>query len=137
MFSMPVPMAVPVPHDHLSSGTDRYGHGHGKKAAFQRQKGPRMPFYHSGTIAVWKCACPRLPSVQPRDMRRLLIWWVVSGEIVLSPLTTHQEAVTVRTVITGGAGFIGSHLCERFLERGHEVICVDNLITGELANIDH
>ncbi len=43
----------------------------------------------------------------------------------------------MRTVITGGAGFIGSHLCERFLERGHEVICVDNLITGELANIDH
>jgi len=43
----------------------------------------------------------------------------------------------VRTVITGGAGFIGSHLCERFLSRGHEVVCVDNLITGELANIDH
>jgi nucleoside-diphosphate-sugar epimerase len=43
----------------------------------------------------------------------------------------------LRTVITGGAGFIGSHLCERFLSRGHEVICVDNLITGTLANIDH
>ena len=41
-----------------------------------------------------------------------------------------------RTVITGGAGFIGSHLCERFLALGHEVICVDNLITGTLANID-
>jgi dTDP-glucose 4,6-dehydratase len=43
----------------------------------------------------------------------------------------------VRTVITGGAGFIGSHLCERFLADGHEVVCVDNLITGSLANIDH
>jgi dTDP-glucose 4,6-dehydratase len=43
----------------------------------------------------------------------------------------------VRTVITGGAGFIGSHLCERFLTEGHEVICVDNLITGSLANIEH
>jgi dTDP-glucose 4,6-dehydratase len=42
----------------------------------------------------------------------------------------------VRTVITGGAGFVGSHLCERFLARGHEVICVDNLITGRLANIE-
>jgi dTDP-glucose 4,6-dehydratase len=41
----------------------------------------------------------------------------------------------VRTLITGGAGFIGSHLCERFLEDGHEVICVDNLITGSLANV--
>jgi dTDP-glucose 4,6-dehydratase len=47
------------------------------------------------------------------------------------------EAPAVRTVITGGAGFIGSHLCERFLGEGHEVICVDNLITGSLANIEH
>jgi dTDP-glucose 4,6-dehydratase len=39
-------------------------------------------------------------------------------------------------LITGGAGFIGSHLCERFLARGHEVICVDNIITGSLTNIE-
>lgn len=43
----------------------------------------------------------------------------------------------MRTLITGGAGFIGSHLCERFLNRGDEVICVDNLITGTLDNIEH
>jgi dTDP-glucose 4,6-dehydratase len=43
----------------------------------------------------------------------------------------------VRTVITGGAGFIGSHLCERFLAEGHEVICVDNFITGNAANVEH
>jgi dTDP-glucose 4,6-dehydratase len=43
----------------------------------------------------------------------------------------------VRTIITGGAGFIGSHLCERFLARGDAVLCVDNLITGALANIEH
>ena len=43
----------------------------------------------------------------------------------------------VHTVITGGAGFIGSHLCERFLAEGHEVLCVDNLITGNLVNIEH
>jgi dTDP-glucose 4,6-dehydratase len=43
----------------------------------------------------------------------------------------------MRTLITGGAGFIGSHLCERFLEMGHEVICVDNLITGALGNVEH
>src|SRR5260370_1213404 len=36
----------------------------------------------------------------------------------------------MRTLITGGAGFIGSHLCERFLAEGHEVICVDNYITS-------
>src|SRR5437868_2727569 len=42
-----------------------------------------------------------------------------------------------RALITGGAGFLGSHLCELFLERGHEVICIDNLITGNPANIQH
>src|SRR6202790_5266231 len=42
----------------------------------------------------------------------------------------------MRTVITGGAGFVGSHLCEKFLAEGHEVVCVDNCITGTLANIE-
>jgi dTDP-glucose 4,6-dehydratase len=41
----------------------------------------------------------------------------------------------VRIVVTGGAGFIGSHLCERFLAAGHEVLCVDNFITGTHLNI--
>ena len=41
----------------------------------------------------------------------------------------------MRTIITGGAGFIGSHLCERFIDEGHEVLCVDNLITGAPSNI--
>jgi dTDP-glucose 4,6-dehydratase len=43
----------------------------------------------------------------------------------------------LRTVITGGAGFVGSHLCERFLHEGSEVICVDNLLTGHRRNIAH
>src|SRR5215470_11181957 len=47
-----------------------------------------------------------------------------------------DRSLDLRTVITGGAGFIGSHLCERFLAEGHDVICVDNLITGTLPNID-
>ncbi len=40
-------------------------------------------------------------------------------------------------LVTGGAGFLGSHLCDRLLERGHEVICVDNFFTGRKANIAH
>lgn len=40
-------------------------------------------------------------------------------------------------LVTGGAGFIGSHLCERLLADGLEVICMDNLLTGDLANIEH
>lgn len=42
-----------------------------------------------------------------------------------------------RTVITGGSGFVGSHLCEYFLDKGHEIICIDNLITGNTDNIAH
>lgn len=42
-----------------------------------------------------------------------------------------------RTVITGGAGFLGSHLCERLLADGDEVICVDNFVTGRPQNVEH
>jgi dTDP-glucose 4,6-dehydratase len=40
-------------------------------------------------------------------------------------------------LVTGGAGFLGSHLCERFLAEGYEVICMDNLVTGQLGNVEH
>jgi len=40
-------------------------------------------------------------------------------------------------LITGGAGFLGSHLCEKLLENGHDVICADNLFTGSKGNILH
>lgn len=45
--------------------------------------------------------------------------------------------LTKRILVTGGAGFIGSHLCERLLSEGHEVLCVDNFYTGRRANIAH
>jgi dTDP-glucose 4,6-dehydratase len=41
------------------------------------------------------------------------------------------------SVVTGGAGFLGSHLSDALLGKGHRVICVDNLETGSLANIEH
>ncbi len=42
-----------------------------------------------------------------------------------------------RVLITGGAGFLGSHLCDRFVAEGYEVVCMDNLITGSTENISH
>jgi UDP-glucuronate decarboxylase len=43
----------------------------------------------------------------------------------------------MRVLVTGGAGFIGSHLCERLLAQGHEVLCLDNFFTGRRANVEH
>jgi dTDP-glucose 4,6-dehydratase len=43
----------------------------------------------------------------------------------------------MKTIVTGGAGFLGSHLCDLLLDKGHEVICIDNLVTGNVKNIEH
>ena len=43
----------------------------------------------------------------------------------------------MKTIVTGGAGFLGSHLCDLLLGKGHEVICIDNLVTGNTRNIEH
>jgi UDP-glucuronate decarboxylase len=48
-----------------------------------------------------------------------------------------KEVHRKRILVTGGAGFLGSHLCERLVERGHDVLCVDNFYTGTKENIAH
>jgi len=45
--------------------------------------------------------------------------------------------LTNRVLVTGGAGFIGSHICDRLVERGYEVLCLDNFFTGARSNISH
>ncbi len=48
-----------------------------------------------------------------------------------------RDGNTKRVLVTGGAGFLGSHLCERLIERGHDVLCVDNFFTGTRRNVAH
>jgi UDP-glucuronate decarboxylase len=64
-----------------------------------------------------------------RKFSRLFSRLAISGFLPCIPL--------MRILITGGAGFLGSHLCERLLNEGHEVICVDNFFTGRKRNILH
>ncbi len=60
--------------------------------------------------------------------------------MVLNKLSRHEGAVMhlqKRVLVTGGAGFLGSHLCERLLSEGKDVLCVDNFFTGARRNIEH
>lgn len=53
-------------------------------------------------------------------------------------ITGYDARVSIRRIlVTGGAGFVGSHLCERLVEQGHDVICVDNFFTSQKSNIQH
>jgi UDP-glucuronate decarboxylase len=79
------------------------------------------------------CALANFPS-------RLL--WPTTTNVRSTGLPKEQELARLydsrrRILVTGGAGFIGSHLIDRLLERGDEVLCVDNLFTGSKRNIEH
>jgi UDP-glucuronate decarboxylase len=61
-------------------------------------------------------------------------WMLAKGSLVAN---TPSSPFPMRILVTGGAGFLGSHLCDRLLKDGHEVICLDNLFTGRKTNIAH
>src|SRR6478609_5116900 len=56
---------------------------------------------------------------------------------MLPPSSVIEGNVTKKILVTGGAGFIGSHLCERLIAGGHDVLCVDNYFTGSKKNVEH
>jgi dTDP-glucose 4,6-dehydratase len=62
--------------------------------------------------------------------------YVIPRQVGQNDQIKAQETI-MRILITGGAGFLGSHLCDLLLKAGHQVIAVDNLITGNVANIEH
>src|SRR5881392_2752493 len=64
-------------------------------------------------------------------------WLLATGHRLLA---THHSLLTImlkRILVTGGAGFLGSHLCERLVEMGHDVICLDNFFTSQKTNVAH
>lgn len=66
----------------------------------------------------------------------------MAGEVVKISATSKREGgqsapSEKRIIVTGGAGFVGSHLCDRLIAQGHNILCVDNLETGRMANIEH
>jgi len=72
------------------------------------------------------------------------LWFIVSAGLAPdkhAPLIFNNKRLTMhsnkRIAVTGGAGFLGSHLCERLLNDGHEVLCIDNFFTGAKPNIRH
>src|SRR5258705_1911503 len=52
-------------------------------------------------------------------------------------MATSSTSTLKRILVTGGAGFLGSHLCDRLVEQGHDVICVDNFFTSQKINVEH
>lgn len=69
------------------------------------------------------------------DMARVAIadWPAVPEGSRIALKFTHDQK---RVLVTGGAGFLGSHLCDRLIAGGHDVLCVDNFYTGSKANVD-
>jgi FlaA1/EpsC-like NDP-sugar epimerase len=65
----------------------------------------------------------------------------VVEKLIKNPLSlVSQYAARIarkRVVVAGGAGFVGGHLCDRLIDEGHSVVCLDNLLTGRMQNIHH
>jgi dTDP-glucose 4,6-dehydratase len=86
-------------------------------------------------VDVWRAIddARTLPAVEVVHMNMI----TMKGVDTSNALMNTGRGISMRVLITGGAGFIGSHLCDFFLQRGHHVIAMDNLLTGNTDNIAH
>jgi UDP-glucuronate decarboxylase len=64
-------------------------------------------------------------------------WTSILPAPTQGPPCQQGRFILKKLLVTGGAGFLGSHLCERLLSQGHDVLCVDNFFTGSKANVEH
>jgi len=79
---------------------------------------------------------PRQPSPAPLQTALRIVTPIATNQLNGTSMARLYDS-RKRILVTGGAGFIGSHLCERLLAEGHEVICTDNMFTGTKRNIAH
>jgi UDP-glucuronate decarboxylase len=88
----------------------------------------------------WK-RCPSLVASHVVDVeaqcRSVIGQTTVSGQRLIKECCMRGYSIRKRVLVTGGAGFLGSHLVERLIARGDEVVCLDNLFTGIKQNIEH
>src|SRR5690349_20696126 len=70
--------------------------------------------------------------------RESLATWFSQYDSLQTPKTPDPGSIMLkRILVTGGAGFLGSHLCERLVDQGHDVICLDNFFTSQKTNVAH
>jgi UDP-glucuronate decarboxylase len=85
-----------------------------------------MGNYHSSVLFAYYSPKPATTTARPDNA--ISFGWAAREE---DPVTTKK------ILVTGGAGFLGSHLCDRLIELGHEVVCLDNFFTGSRENVQH
>src|SRR5918994_3609325 len=86
-------------------------------------------------------AASRISSRRTSALLRTAVFGTAPSKLALTYNACQEPSLRSRkmstALVSGGSGFLGSHLCDHLLAHGHRVICVDNLDTGTLANIEH
>ena len=115
----------PATYDAMARGANPFGDGHAAARIVADLVGHAPPLPDFAPQNAAPAATP--PSAEPASLEKTETMNIQTGRAFGS----------LRILVTGGAGFVGSHLCERLLADGHRVICLDNLQTGRMKNVEH